>query len=213
MLSHEFMEVTMQKSLIAGLVGLGLLASQAYAGELKIGSWGGNVRSGPSTDYPKIGGLTNDDPVVLLKKSKQTSDGFNWFKIAYGDGQVGYQWGGILCGFNSKVNGTFGICEKDKRSTPRSYECYDLNKFRSKRTEIKTKITFFVGQTDDEFKIYWLDYNGTKKLYTNLSSGMSWTVDTHRSHSWAAYRVSASGGETCHSIVKGKKKLSQWLLR
>jgi hypothetical protein len=29
----------MRKSLIAGLVGLGLLASQAYASELKIGSW------------------------------------------------------------------------------------------------------------------------------------------------------------------------------
>jgi hypothetical protein len=32
------MEVVMFKSLIAGLVGLGLLASQAYAGKLKVGS-------------------------------------------------------------------------------------------------------------------------------------------------------------------------------
>ena len=138
MVTHGYMEVVMLKSLIAGLVGLGLLASQAYAGELKVGSWGGNVRSGPSTDYPKIGSLKNGDPVVLLKKEQLTSDRFNWFEIAYGNGQVGYQWGGILCGFNNKVNGTFGICEKDKRSTPRSYECYDLNKIRSKRAEIKT---------------------------------------------------------------------------
>ena len=58
----------MQKSLMAFLFGLCLLASQTYAEELKIGSWGGNVRSGPSTDYPKIGSLKNGDPVVLLKK-------------------------------------------------------------------------------------------------------------------------------------------------
>ena len=42
----------MHKFLIVVLVGMGLLASQAYASELKIGSWGGNVRSGPSTEYP-----------------------------------------------------------------------------------------------------------------------------------------------------------------
>ena len=97
MITHGYVEVVMFKSLIAGLVGLGLLASQAYASELKIGSWGGNVRSGPSMDYPKIGSLQNGDPVVLLKKQKPTSDGFNWFKIIYDKGQIGYQWGGILC--------------------------------------------------------------------------------------------------------------------
>ena len=203
----------MHRFLIAFLFGLGLLATATSASELIIGSWGGNVRSGPSTEYPKIGSLTNGDPVVLLKKQKPASDSFNWFKIAYGNGQVGYQWGGILCGFNNEVNGTYGLCENDNRSTPRSYECFDLNKFRSKGTERKTKITFFVGQTDNSFKIYWLDYNGNMKPYTSLSSGMSWSAETYRSHPWAVYRVLANGSETCHSVVKGKKKPSQWLLR
>ena len=203
----------MYKFLIVGLVAMGLLASQAYANELKIGSWGGNVRSGPSMDYPIIGSLKNGDPVVLLEKKEPASNGFNWFKITHGNGQVGYQWGGILCGFNNNVNGTYGLCENDNRSTPRNYKCSDLNQFRSKETEQKTKITFFVGQSDDSFRIYWLDYNGNKKPYNNLSSGMSWTAETHRSHPWAIYRVSASGSETCHSIVKGKTKSSQWLLR
>jgi len=203
----------MQKSLMAFLFGLCLLASQTYAEELKIGSWGGNVRSGPSTDYPKIGSLKNGDPVVLLKKQKPARDSFNWFKIAYGNGQVGYQWGGILCGFNNKVKGTYGLCENDNRSTPRSYGCFDLNKFRSKENNRKTKITFFVGQTDDSFKVYWIDHNGNKKLYTNLSSGMNWTAETYRSHAWAVYKVTANGSEACHSVVKGKKKSSQWLLK
>ena len=203
----------MYRSLIVILIWLGLLASQAYASELKIGSWGGNVRSGPSMDYPKIGSLQNGDPVVLLKKQKPSSDGFNWFKIIYDKGQIGYQWGGILCGFDNKVNGTYGLCERDNRSTPRSYECLELNNLRSKGTKRKTKITFFVGQTDNLFKIYWLDFDGNKRSYTNLSSGMSWTSETYRSHPWAVYKVSASGQETCHSIVKGKKIPTQWLLR
>ncbi len=58
----------MHKYILVSLIGLVLLASQAYASELKIGSWGGNVRSGPSTDYPKVGSLKNGDPVVLLNK-------------------------------------------------------------------------------------------------------------------------------------------------
>ena len=207
------MELMMHKFLIVVLVGMGLLASQAYASELKIGSWGGNVRSGPSTEYPIIGSLKNGDPVVLLEKQRPARDGFNWFRIAYGSGQFGYQWGGILCGFNNEVNGTYGLCENDNRSTPRNYECSDLTQFSSNEDERKTKITFFVGQSDNSFRIYWLDYNGNKKLFTNLSSGMSWTAETYRSHSWAIYRVSASGRETCHSIVKGKRQSSQWLLR
>jgi uncharacterized protein YraI len=90
----KFMELIMHKFLIVVLVGMGLLASQAYASELKIGSWGGNVRSGPSTEYPIIGSLKNGDPVVLLEKQRPARDGFNWFRIAYGSGQFGYQWGG-----------------------------------------------------------------------------------------------------------------------
>jgi hypothetical protein len=208
------MELMMQNFLVAAvLFGMSLFASQAHASELKIGSWGGNVRSGPSTDYPKIGSLKNGDPVVLLRKKKPANDGFNWFKIVYGNGQVGYQWGGILCGFNNKVNGTYGLCENDNRSTPRNYKCSDLTRFRSKEAEQKTKVTFFVGQTDNSFRIYWLDYNGNKKSYKKLSSGMSWTAETYRSHPWAIYRVSANGSEACHSIVKGKRKSSQWLLR
>ena len=85
----------MHRFLIAFLFGLGLLATASSSSELIIGSWGGNVRSGPSTEYPKIGSLTNGDPVVLLKKQKPASDSFNWFKIAYGNGQVGYQWGTV----------------------------------------------------------------------------------------------------------------------
>ena len=64
----KFMEFIMQKSLMAFLFGLCLLASQTYADKLKIGSWGGNVRSGPSTDYPKIGSLKNEPDRVYRRR-------------------------------------------------------------------------------------------------------------------------------------------------
>jgi hypothetical protein len=212
-LNMRVLEGVMRKAIIVGLVGLGFLASTSYASELKIGSWGGNVRSGPSADYPKIGSLTNGDPVVLLKKVKSAGSEFNWFKIAYGNGEVGYQWGGILCGFNNEVTGTFGLCNKDNRSTPRIYKCSEQSQLRSLGSKRKTKITFFAGQTHDKFKIYWIDYNSNKTFYSDLSSGMSWTAETYPSHPWAVYRVSASGSETCHSVVRGRKDPSHWLLR
>ncbi len=203
----------MLKVITIVLMAFALYANSSYAAELKVGSWGGNIRSGPSTDYPKIDSLKNGDPVVLLKKIKTNGTKFNWFKIAYDGGKIGYQWGGILCGFKHKVSGTFGICEKNNRSTPRTYECANQNHLRSLGSKRKTKITFIVGQTKNRFKVYWLDYNGKKNINQNLTEGMSWTVETYPSHPWAVYKVLASGSETCHSVVRGTKNPSQWLLR
>ena len=36
-----------------------LSVSVSEARELQVGSWGGNVRSGPGTNYAKIGSLQN----------------------------------------------------------------------------------------------------------------------------------------------------------
>ena len=203
----------MLKAFVFGLIGLGLSLNPSFASNLKIGSWGGNVRSGPSTDYTRIGSLREGDPVVLLEKIKSSGSKLNWFKIAYGKGKVGYQWGGILCGFDKEVNGTFGVCEKDNRSSPRRYRCSDQNQLRSLGAKRDTKITFFVGQTAKDFNVYWIDYNGNEQFYQRLSSGMSWTVDTYSSHPWIVYKLSKSGDETCHSVVRGTKRPSQWLLR
>jgi len=91
----------MFKSIIKILFWLVLLGSPAYTSELRIGSWGGNIRSGPSTEFPRVGSLKNGDPVVILKREKMAGNQYDWFKISYGNGQIGYQWGGILCGFNN----------------------------------------------------------------------------------------------------------------
>lgn len=190
-----------------------LSVSVSEARELQVGSWGGNVRSGPGTNYAKIGSLQNGDPVVITKKLSSAGAEYPWFKIQYGNGKVGYQWGGLLCGFRKKINGTFGLCKKDNRSNPRVYDCNSLSSLRSLGNNTGTQITFFIGQTKDKFKIYWLDYEGNKTLYQTMGSGMSWTINTFPSHPWLAVRISPSGKKTCHSLIRGNKNASQWLLR
>ena len=92
----------MLKAFVFGLIGLGLSLNPSFASNLKIGSWGGNVRSGPSTDYTRIGSLREGDPVVLLEKIKSSGSKLNWFKIAYGKGKVGYQWGEYYVGLTKR---------------------------------------------------------------------------------------------------------------
>jgi len=195
------------------IFGLLLNVNFTHAKELQVGSWGGNLRSGPGTNYTKIGSLGNGDPVVLLEKIKATNNDYPWFKIKQSDGLTGYQWGGILCGYGRKISGTFGICEKDNRSTPRIFDCNQQNSIRPLANKRDTKITFFVGQTQKQFEIYWINYEGEKRLYKIIKAGTSMTVNTHPSHPWLILSVSPNGFKSCHSLIKGKKKNSQWLLR
>jgi uncharacterized protein YraI len=62
-----------------------LSVSVSEARELQVGSWGGNVRSGPGTNYAKIGSLQNGDPVVITKKLSSAGAEYPWFKIQYGN--------------------------------------------------------------------------------------------------------------------------------
>ncbi len=189
------------------------VASFAQAEELQVGSWGGNVRSGPSTNYISVGGLQNGDPIVLLDKIKSAGADFPWFKISYGAGKTGYHWGGIICGYNRRIKGTFGLCERDNRSTPRTFDCGQQHSMRSLGSKIETKITFIAGQTKNHFKIYWLDYEGNKKFYRTINPETSWTVNTFPSHPWLVIQVSPNGNEKCHSLLRSEKMPSQWLLR
>lgn len=70
-------------------------------------SWGGSVRSGPGTEFAKIGSLKEGALVELEDNTGVQMNGYPWFKITqYNDvGGVtlsGFQWGGILCSFNGR---------------------------------------------------------------------------------------------------------------
>ncbi|MEX2629963.1 MAG: SH3 domain-containing protein [Tistlia sp.] len=77
---------------------------------LPAASWGGKLRAGPGTDYPQTGSLAEGERVTLLERTSVLRDGLPWFLIELSDGHTGYQWGGILCGLEVPVEGTFEVC-------------------------------------------------------------------------------------------------------
>lgn len=82
------------------------------------GSWGGIVRSGPGQEYRKLTALDEGDDVTLLERTGTVWNGYPWFKIAYGNGKHGYQWGGILCAKGTAVPGIFEACRSQAAQQP-----------------------------------------------------------------------------------------------
>lgn len=63
-------------------------------------SYGGKVRSGPSMNHKQIGSLHEGDSILILNGTGTMMNGYEWFKIRYSNGLIGYQWGGIMCSKN-----------------------------------------------------------------------------------------------------------------
>ena len=74
-------------------------------------SWGGFVRSGPGMNFPALATLAEREPIELLGRADAPErDGYPWFRIRF-RGQVGYQWGGIVCATGGAFPGTFQVCD------------------------------------------------------------------------------------------------------
>ncbi len=74
------------------------------------GSWGGIVRDGPGQNYGKIASLDEGEQVTLMGRTEVMEGEYPWFKIAYDDGKIGYQWGGILCATGPERADIFKTC-------------------------------------------------------------------------------------------------------
>lgn len=72
-------------------------------------SWGGIVRSGPGTNYAKIGSLAEGTPLTILSDTGVDFNGYRWFQIRWGS-RTGYQWGGIICPKGRALAGAFQVC-------------------------------------------------------------------------------------------------------
>lgn len=72
-------------------------------------SYGGKVRQGPGTQHEQVGSLQLKEPVTLLEDTGIDLNGYSWFRIEFGEGQTGYQWGGILCS-PRQIEGLFNPC-------------------------------------------------------------------------------------------------------
>lgn len=82
------------KSIFIALISLSIW-SPALAQTLPIeaGSWGGKVRSGPGTPHLQVASLQNGDAVTLIEQTDDVMNGYPWFRIRFGENQIGYQWG------------------------------------------------------------------------------------------------------------------------
>lgn len=93
------------------------------------GSWGGIVRDGPGQSFRKVASLEEGEQVTLMARSDVVENGFPWFKIAYGGGEAGYQWGGILCSAGAERPDLFKTCPSPKphasspAASPRTQGC------------------------------------------------------------------------------------------
>jgi hypothetical protein len=74
------------------------------------GSWGGVVRDGPGKQYRQIASLDEGEAITLMGRSDVVEDGYPWFKIAYGDGKIGFKWGGILCSTGAERPDLYKTC-------------------------------------------------------------------------------------------------------
>ncbi len=71
-------------------------------------SYGGKVRAGPGMEFTQIASLREGDPVTLLTNTGETMNGYDWFMILMANGEIGYQWGGLLCSDALHPPGIFG---------------------------------------------------------------------------------------------------------
>lgn len=77
---------------------------------VRAGSWGGKLRSGPGMEYDQIGSLNIGDTVTLTEDTAIMMNGYPWFRLRTASGKDGYQWGGILCATGVPVEGIFKNC-------------------------------------------------------------------------------------------------------
>jgi hypothetical protein len=77
---------------------------------MAAGSWGGNVRNGPSTGAALVASLVEGEAVALLERTGTMMNGYPWFRIRFRGNQTGYKWGGILCATVTPVAGVEGTC-------------------------------------------------------------------------------------------------------
>lgn len=167
------------------LVGSGL----AFGADLEAGSWGGKVRSGPGMNFKQVGSLKNGDPVILLEKTSEFFNGYNWFRISYGKGKTGYQWGGILCAYGTEIDGIFQICDHDNRVRktakidPRHATCDTLRNITSRNSDVPVSLTF-VNKTDGQRGVIWISFDGVPKQYASLNPGEKFSINTFLTHPW-----------------------------
>lgn len=73
-------------------------------------SLGGNVRDGASVTAKRIGRLNSQAEITIASNTGIQLNGYDWFEIKF-KGGIGYQWGGIICSNDVKLDGVLRQCK------------------------------------------------------------------------------------------------------
>lgn len=88
-------------------------ASGDYVSTMGNFALGGNVRSGPGTQYDKTDSLNYGEPIAIVSRAEVQYQGYEWFEIEYSEGLRGYMWGGIMCSNALHIIGLYESCPAD----------------------------------------------------------------------------------------------------
>ena len=105
------------------------------------------------------------------------------------DGPAGYE---VACALHPAAG--YRSCSE----LPSAQSCASEPNFASRPSKEPTGITF-VNRSDEPVKIYWLSFQGERKLYQYLPPGGRHTQQTFMGHYWLV----ASLTEQCIGIFKG----------
>ena len=73
-------------------------------------SLGGKLRGGPGINHAQVGSLPEGTRITILSNTGVRFDGYDWFEVAAGNGQRGFQWGGIMCSVGRAIAGIYQQC-------------------------------------------------------------------------------------------------------
>jgi len=73
-------------------------------------SYGGVVRAGPGMDTRRLDSLPEGASITIIRRTDASMNGYDWFEIQQSNGNLGYQWGGIMCSENTLISGVFQVC-------------------------------------------------------------------------------------------------------
>jgi len=79
--------------------------------EIAALSLGGNLRAGPGVEFADVGGLVQGTDITLLVNTGVVLDGYTWWEIEQANGQIAFQWGGVICVPGGGVIGVLDSCE------------------------------------------------------------------------------------------------------
>jgi len=81
-------------------------------------SLGGKLRAGPGTNHAQVGSLMEGAFITIVTRADVHFNGYDWFQVDAGNGQRGYQWGGIICSKGQQVDGVFQQCRNRQVEQP-----------------------------------------------------------------------------------------------